>query len=311
MYKLTRKKSGWLCINLMPDRVDVSRVETEGRARPEIVLCDSYRKDGDDVATLGRLRRELKLDQYHCTTLLKGGDYQIVQVEAPGVPANEVKTAVRWRVKDVIDFPVDQATVDALYIPSAEGVQEKGVQMFAVAARNALVAATVNPFNEASIALEVIDIPELAQRNLAARFEEEGRGLAFLTFGPQGGLLTFTCGGELYQHRRIDLVPDSFLTAAGDQKRALYERVVLELQRSLDQFDWQFRHIAVARVIVTPLPGAEDLGTYLATHMNVPITLLDLAQIMDFPRVPELREPVHQGQCVHMIGAALRAEGVT
>jgi len=71
-------KPGWFCINLMPDRVDVCHVVAAGRERPEIVLCDSYKKEGGDAATLARLRRELDLDRHRCTTLLKSGEYQVM-----------------------------------------------------------------------------------------------------------------------------------------------------------------------------------------------------------------------------------------
>ena len=299
-----------MCINLMPDRVDVSHVVTAGKARPEIVLCDSYRKEGDTAATLGRLRRELQLDRYRCTTLLKSGDYQIVPVEAAGnVPAQEAKIAVRWRIKDMIDYPVEAATVDAVFVPAPDGSTERASQMLAVAAKNDAIAATIKPFNEADIALEVIDIPELAQRNLAHRLEQEGRGLALLAFDERGGLLTFTSGGELYQHRRIDISLASLADAAPEQRKELYDRLVLELQRSLDHFDRQFRHVAVARVMVTPVPGADGLREHLAANLDVPVALVHLSEIMDFPHIPELHEDARQAQCLQLIGAAMREEG--
>src|SRR5262245_55797245 len=139
LFASRRRRPGWLCINVLPQRVDVSHVVARGRARPEIVLCDSYRKEADDRATLARLRRELNLDRYRCTTLLRTADYQMLQVEAPNVPAEEAKNAVRWRIKDMVDFPVDTAAVDALAIPS-EGAA-RNPQMFAVAARNDIIAA--------------------------------------------------------------------------------------------------------------------------------------------------------------------------
>src|SRR3970040_344297 len=93
------RKPGWICINLMPDRVDVSHVVVAGKVRPEIILCDSYRKEGDAAPTLGSLRREWHLDRYRCTTLLHAGSYQIVPVEASAnVPASEARIAARWRV---------------------------------------------------------------------------------------------------------------------------------------------------------------------------------------------------------------------
>ncbi|HXF66700.1 MAG TPA: agglutinin biogenesis protein MshI [Burkholderiales bacterium] len=297
-----------MCINLMPDRVDVSHVLAAARARPEVLLCDSFRKEGDEVETLGRLKRELRLDRYRCMTLLRSGNYQMLQVEAPpNVPPQEAKHAVRWRIKDLIDYPVEAATVDALFIPS-NGAAGRAPQMFAVAAKNEVIAATVRPFNEADVALEVIDVPELAQRNLARLLEEEGRGLALLSFNESGGLLTFTCGGELYMYRRMDIPLDSFAGAGPEQRQALYERVVLELQRSLDHFDRQFHHVAIARVVVAPVPGAEDLQEALAANLDVPVATLELSQVMDFPQLPELNEPGRQAQCLQLLGAALREE---
>lgn len=301
-------KTSWVCLNLRPDRVDVCRVLAVARARPEVVLCDSYRREGDERATLRRLKRELHLDRYRCTTLLKSGDYQMVQVEAPNVPANEAKSAVRWQLKELIDYPVEAATVDAVFIPAAEGAAGRAPQMLAVAAKNDIIAAAIKPFNDANIALEVIDVPELAQRNLAHRLELVGRGLALLAFDEHGGLLTFTCDGELYQHRRIEMSLASFAGADADQRKGLYERLVLELQRSLDNFDRQFRHIAVAKVMVTPVPGAEDLREYLAANLDVPVALVHLSEIMDFPRIPELHEDARQAQCLQLIGAAMREE---
>ena len=293
-------------MNVHSERVDVSHVLARGRARPEVLMCDSYRKEGDDRATLTRLRRELRLDRYRCTTLLRTGDYQMLQVEAPNVPAPEAKIAVRWRIKDMVDFPVEMASVDALSIPG-EGAA-RNPQMFAVAARNEIVAATVKPFSDADIALEVIDVPELAQRNLAQLCEQEGRGLAFLAFDDSGGLLTFTKGGELYQFRRMEVAAGNLGPAGSEQRRNLYDRIVLELQRSLDHFDRQFNHIAVSKLVVTPLQGADDLRDHLAANLDVPVVLLELSEFMDFPHIPELREPGRQAQCLRMIGAAMREE---
>lgn len=297
-----------MCINLRSDRVDVSQVTTRGKARPEITRCESFRKAGDDAATLDRLRKELHLDRYRCTTLLKGGDYQMVQVDAPNVPAQEAKSAVRWRIRDLIDYPVESAAIDSLFIPQAEGAAGRARQMIVVAARNELIAAAVKPFSEADIPLEAIDVPELAQRNLAKCMEPEGRGLALLALDEESALLTITSGGELYLHRRIDVSMANLSAAAPEERGVLYEKLVLELQRSFDHFGRQFRNVAVAKVMVTPVPGADDMRDHLAANLDVPVALLYLSEIMDFPRIPELHEPLRQAQCLQLIGAAMREE---
>jgi MSHA biogenesis protein MshI len=308
---------GIVCINLWPDRVDVSQVVAAGRERPEIKRCDTYRKVGGEAATLARLRRELHLDRYRCATLLKSGDYQIIQVEAPNVLPNEMKNAVRWRLKDMIDFPLDEATVDAVSIPSTESVVGRAGQMLAVAARNQVIAAAVKPFNDADIPLEIIDVPEFAQRNIARYLAPEGNGVALLSLDDRSGLLTFTRGGELYQHRRIDVTLASLRGASpGEEEGAElrmelegpYERLAVELQRSLDHFDRQFPRVGVAKLVVTPVPGADKLRGYLGNRLDLPVELLYLSEVMDFPDIVELHEPARQVQCLQLIGGALREE---
>jgi len=298
------RRPGWLCLNLHADRVDLSHVLVEGRPRPEVLLCESFRKEGDDVATLTRLRRELNLDRYRCLTMLKRRDYQMFSVDRPEVPDAEVRAAARWSLKDLLDYPLEAATVDAVGVPAGDGGRKP--QMLAIAARNEAVAATVRPFNEADIELIAIDVPELAQRNLAHLLETEGRGLALFGVDEDSATVTFTADGELYQSRRIEVSLGDFENEAAAE--SLYDRVALELQRSLDHFDRQFRNVALSRVVVSPVPFRDRFVEYLAANLTLPVEVLDLEQVMDFPGVPELRDPLRQTQCLQLIGAAMRAE---
>ena len=299
-----KRRPGWLCLNLHADRIDLSHVLVEGKPRPEILLCESFRKQGSDVDMLKRLRKELNLDRYQCITVLKTSQYQMFTVDAPNVPAAEAKNAVRWSLKDMVDYPVETAMVDAVNVPG--GGAGRAAQMLAVAARNDAIAATAKPFNDADIDLEVIDIPEFAQRNVAKLLEQDGRGLAMLCFDDAGALLTFTSGGELYQARQIEVSLQDFIS--GTEVEARYDRVALELQRSLDNFDRQFRNVSVSRLMVSQVPDGARLVEYLGANLMVPVSMVDLEQVVDFPGVPELRDPLRQSQCLQMIGAAMREE---
>ena len=143
-----------------------------------------------------KLAKEMDFDRYQCATLLRPGEYQMLVVEAPTVPAVELKSAIRWRIKDLLDFHVDDATVDVLDIPPEAGAQPgRNHSMYAIAARNEVIRGCVKTFESARIPLSVIDIPEIAQRNISALHETEGRGAALLYFNNEFGLLTITCGG--------------------------------------------------------------------------------------------------------------------
>lgn len=303
-----KKQPGWLAVSLSLYHVDVVHLRRAAGGKPEIVLCDSYRKEGTDADTLARLRKTLNLDDYRCTTLLNSEDYQVHQVEAPNVPAAEMKTAVRWRVKDIIDYPIDAAIVEVLDIPADSSAPTRNHSVHAVTARNDVIAACVKPFNEARVALEVIDIPDLAQRNIAALFEPEARGIAMLAFYEKDAILTFTSGGELYLARRIEIPLAQLLDADAERRNLQFERIALELQRSLDHFDRQYRYVPIAKLVLAPLPQEIGLQQYLASNIYVPVETIDLGAVLEFAGIPELKHAARQAQCLQTIGAALRNE---
>jgi len=156
--------------------------------------------------------------------------------------------------------------------------------------------------------LEAIDVPEMAQRNVAQLFEQQARGLAMLAFDDIGGLLTFTSSGELYMSRRTEITAAQLTEVQGEEREQTLDRLVLELQRSLDHFDRQFSYVGVSRLLVAPLAVDLGLERHLADNLGLPVEMLDLTQVLEFAGAPELRDPSRQGYRLHIIGAALRQE---
>lgn len=290
------------------DRIDLAHVLREGLDRPEIRMLESFRIEPDVAASLQRLRTAKHLGDYSCTTLLNPGQYHLAQLETPAVPPEERTEALRWRFKDMVDFPVDTASVGVIDIP-VEGGSTRQPMVYAVAAGEAAIAPVMQMYGEARLNLDAIDIPELAQRNVAALFETENRGLAFLHLDETGGLLTITYRGELYAVRKIEVSASQLADADPDRRSQLLERVMLELQRTLDNFDRQYSFISVVGMVVATFPAVPDLQAYLGENLYVPVQLMDLANVCDFPAIPELRDTARQAQCLPVIGAALRTPG--
>lgn len=297
-----------MAVALSRDRVDLAHVQREAGRRPRIVLLESFQKTADPAAALTRLRAAKRLNAYRCSTLLESGQYQLAQLDAPTVPVDERAAALRWRLKDMVDFPVDGASIGVVDVPM-EGAGRQPL-VYAVAAPESAVAPLMKMFDTAGVPLVVIDIPEFAQRNVAALFEEENRGLAFLHLDEGGGLLTITYRGELYALRRVDVSARQLADADAERRTLLLERIMLELQRTLDNFDRQFSFVSVSGLVVASCPSVPELQPYLAENLYVPVRVMDLAQVCDFDSIPELRAPERQAQCLPAIGAALRSPGV-
>lgn len=299
---------GWLALAIQPDGVSAAYVNRPAAGTPVVSFCTWFEGKAE-APDMERIGRQLRAANYRCTTLLGGREYQLLSVEAPNVPPDELRTAIRWRLKDMLDFHVDDATIDVLDVPVEPNAPARVHNMFAVAARNTVIRQRMTLFGEAKLEVTVIDIPEMAQRNISALMAPEGRGLAMLSFNEDGGLLTVTYQGELYLSRRIDLPLTMLAEEDSDRRAATYDRITLELQRSLDHFDRQYHYINVSKLVLAPFP-AEGLGAFLASNLYLPVEQLDLATILDFTAVPELADPAQQQRFFLALGAALRMEEV-
>lgn len=296
-----------MALQFTPEGVCLAHVRRVTDSRPLVTYCAALRLDPADRHALEKLGKDARLGRYRCSFLLSAGQYQMLVVDAPNVPAAELKTAVRWRMKDMLDFSADDATVDVLDIPGDKNAASRGRSLYAVAARNEVIRQRMEIFDAAKWPVDVIDIPELAQRNIAAELEEEGRGLGLLSFAEDGGLLTFTYGGELYSSRHIDIPLSQLAEGDSESRQRHFDRITLELQRSFDHFERQFHFITLSKLVLAPLPPEVNLESYLASNLYVPVSTMDLDQLFDFSTVSGVG-PALRMQCFQVLGAALRVE---
>jgi len=303
------KASAGLAFNRRNALVSVASV-LRGGAKPKLVTCITHPLLDNTPDGWKALSKELHLARTPTLMLLAPSEYQMLQVDAPSVPEAEIKSAVRWKLKDLLNFPLEQATVDVIHIPNDKSAPGRARFVYAVAAHNEVIKRCVENSVAAGVDLEVIDIPEMAQRNIAALLEEDGRGIALLTFNDDGGLLTFTAGGELYHARQMELTAPQFVVADESQRKRAFERLVLELQRSFDSFERQMNYIILTKLVLGPMPGQTELEEHLRTNLDITVASIDLTDVVNLTGIKGLSDPAMQAQCFLAIGAALREEGV-
>lgn len=304
---LGRKANGsgnWTSVVFSAGRIDIAEVVCRTDEKPKLLLCESFAREGSDLEALKRLRKHL---QGRCTTLLGYGKYQMLAVDAPQATPEEWQQALRWKVKDMVDFPIDQAGVSGVRIPLPEGAGGRGPQALAVVASHVELTPTIRLFQDAKVDLQCIDVSEMAQRNLARLVEQENRALAMLLFAESGGTLTFTSGGELLATRHVDVKLKDLATAQGEARSGLYERVLLDVQRSLDNFDRNFSFVTLAELLVTPVVGAEGFVEYLQSNLYQKVGVFDLARGMDIGTCAA--DVAGQPEALLAVGAALRKDG--
>lgn len=296
-------QAGYAAIGIHPDGVSFVQLEPPGSGRPVVVAWD-FRpvSDGANFANvLAQLSETYGLRRIPCTTWLDPFDYRLLSAEAPPVPPEELADAMLWRVKDLLGFDIQDATVEVFPSPVKPSATDL-TAVYVVAAHNTALRQRIHLLDDADINVEVVDIPELALRNVASLLDSDDRGVALLCLAENSGFITLTRRNVLYMSRTLNIALDELRDAA--ERAPLLDRIVSEVQRSLDYYVSHLRQAPVERLVLAPLPaGFPGLDTYLSDRLNIPVSLLRLTQLATWPvEIPPDIEP----RCLTTFGSALR-----
>ncbi len=329
LLKKKNQANGLVGVTLAPDGVAVAAVQRPSGQLPLLTAARFHAVEGVsglDTA-LGVLAEDRDLRALPTSSVLAPGSFQLLLIDRPQVEEAELRSAVRWKIKDMIDFPVDDAVIDVFSIPG-RGEAGRGDMLYVVAARRDKVRQQIDLLENHKFKLGVIDVPELAQRNIAALLGEDKTGVALLNLANDSSLLTLSRESTLYLSRQIDTglnvvapfethsVSEESLTSEGtddldltldgiaDEQRQAMDGIVLEIQRSLDYYESHFRQAPVNSLVIAPLrrrvPGLVD---YFASSLGLQVRELDLSAVLE--TAVDLPAEL-QAQCWYAIGAGLR-----
>jgi MSHA biogenesis protein MshI len=271
--------------------------------RPRLMLAQVQPGEAPAQRRLESMARQIHMRKKSVRLLLDRSEYQLLQVEAPVVPVEEMKAAVRWQVKDMLRMPLEQVTLDVAPPPEATAGDRRAMA-YVAAASNEIVRERMLGFRIFSSDVDVIDIPEMAQRNIADRLEEPGRATAVLSMNAAGCLLTASREGTLYFTRHFDL--SGGLSERTDERRDQFDKLVLDLQRSVDVLEHQFSFLSVSTLWLAPFAHADELLTLLIEHLYLPARRIDLATLFDCRECSLPASPAYQAALFHTLGLALR-----
>lgn len=327
------------------------------RARPvgrtyEVTGMGVERQEGGSREDVVQRLQALGLKGMRTHIMLRPEQYQFLQIDAPAVPPEELRSAARYQVRDLVDSHLDDITLDVMRLGDG---QEKGqAHLFVVAAQNAVVREAMALADALQWDVSVIDVQETAQRNLQSLVAQgEGRleratAALVLTDGKQA-LLTISANEELYYTRRLEL-PEGFMAMAWsqgepaatsesytpvseyvpdysvggvaygndysdargagggnaapvDHERA--QRLVVEVQRSLDLWERSWTQLPLAGVRVFAGARSQELADWLGREIGQTVGVLDIAA--QWKGLPPM-DTADAAYCLPLLGVLLRSE---
>lgn len=286
------------------------------RPRLELSVYVDGLQHADLQRGLGEAVRIHGLQGVPCSAVLRPDVYSLRQIDTPPVEPEEMRDAARWSVKDLIDFPAEDAVIDIFHVPAAESARKK--RLYVVAAPSSLIRETSQLIESSGLSLTTIDITELVLRNITQLLVEDEGGVAFMSLAAGEGMLTITRQGSLYLARRLHSEPELIAEEAdGDpavskpafsaEAEQMLEGLLLQLQRSFDYYEHQLEQGPVTALFLAPLEiSLSAVRDYLEGQLSVPVDILDLNKLLD---CEQDLSPGLQADCLTAIGGALREEG--
>lgn len=304
--KLQQKKQ--LGLYLTIDGIAVAEIEQSGDKPPGLKSC-AFITATDATDRLKQLVEYIgknNLKKQSCVVVLDETQYNLIQLPAPPVADDELKSAVRWSIKDLVNYPVEDAVIDVFRVPVQEHREGK---IYVVVAPKDKVQKTVDFIRKTGLRLDAIDIEELSLGIIIEQMNDHQRGVAVLHLGHLVGSISLFSNSALYSSRKIDtglnrLEEIQAQGAASAAMAQVYESIILELQRSLDFYESEFARPAITKLVVSPRhPVLQGFCDYASSHSGLTVELIKLAQV--FTDSTALNDE-NQARCLLAIAAAAR-----
>lgn len=240
------------------------------------------------------------LPKQTCSLCLNLGEYQLVPMDAPEVPTQDLPDALKWAVTEFIEQPVDDVVIDFFDVPNSSYRRDiRYVNVVVV--DKVTIEKKAELFKQAGLKLGIIDIPELAIRNLMNSYHLDEDGVVFVYLAKTSGLMVFVREKQLYFSRKLDIGSEQL-----HQNPDRRQDIALEIQRSLDYVNRHFNKLTIKRLVVAPTtPALPDLAAFLDKNLAISCDNFDLSRRLGWAQIDtETIKPTS----ILSLGAALRVD---
>lgn len=303
---------GLCCIEIDTQSFSIAYTRYE-KEKINLVSCANYPYTSfeDLQNSLLTIVKYYHLETVNCSWVLQPDQYQVLLIDALPVPANEFQAAVRWKIKDLIRFPINDVVIDSFPLPIKKVSTDQDMIMVVVA-KLSYVKSMSDTLQGAGLQLNKIDILEMSLKNIACLFNQEDKIIALIYMQEKNSQLIITTKKQLHFARRIELglsfIEPAEGTPINDSEVAKkIDRLALEIQRSFDYYQSQWRQSMPTQIIFCAAkPISIDVASLLSQRLSIPTEMLNISRFFSDARAINIQE---QGKYLTILGELFQREG--
>ncbi|KGJ94317.1 hypothetical protein [Colwellia psychrerythraea] len=204
--------------------------------------------------------------------VLNEAQSQVVQIDKPSLPDNEMNSALKWQIKDLVSVSPNNMVVDYYDAPMLAGGKEK---INVVCAPLDELKKLVETTEQGAVKISEITTQEFAFANLLA--PQDDANLLVCQQPNEEIVLIIVKQQKIFFQRRLRGFAQIGSKSAEELSFSIIDDIGLEIQRSTDYFERQLKQAPIKAIkVLLPIALEKVFVEKLAENSIVPVSLLEL-----------------------------------
>lgn len=245
--KITKPAQRQVAFALEEEQLNLVVVEQDVLTVYDSVVLSSFSEPVlfEGVATLVN-RHGLAGSQ--CTLVISEHHYQLLLIDKLPVEAGELRQALKWKTKGLVNYSTDDVAIDYFSVPP-HGTGGQRQKIFVVAASLSFLSVCQKAFEKALLSLTKIDIGLMAIRNMVVLGTTPRATKLCLSAEAGHCLLSIFYNGDIYLARKLtvgEITHDNF------QNPSVVEQLLVEIERSVAYLVAELKLGEVEELLLSP-----------------------------------------------------------
>lgn len=255
-------------------------------------LVEAKPSDENYSSELKKFLSKHKLQGLSTAATLDDESMKIRKLELPKMPDSDLKEAVKWKMRDVVDGDIEEFIVRWSELPSTDNTKQLNLVGYAV--KKAAVNQVKQLLSKAGAHIDHIE-PSIVSLSAACEliYPSDDYWVGCLDIGQTSSIMSIMGNGKFYFSRPLPGVYVNNQNLAGEE---FLQRIAAEIQNTLDTFSVIFKVETLQKVLLSG-SGAKlgEIENYLTTNLGVECEVIKpfINLVIDDNMIEQVRENGH------------------
>lgn len=229
-----------------------------------------------------------ELRDANCCLILPPNRYQLLQIDKPNIPDEELALSLGWHIKDLVTVPQEELVADYFEVPVKVPMQ--GDKINVVITSRKVIAPLIEVFIKNKVELDGIVPEELVTRNVIGH--QETASLLLSQQKNEETALQIVKKDQIYFARKLRGFNRIHEYSAAELSDGLTDSLSLEIQRSMDYFESQLKQAPIKNIqLALPSSHQQLIAEQISQHFPTEVMVMSVSnELVEMALEPPLSE---------------------